>query len=86
MLTLVSQRFPVSGEVSFCIRTLPNRSRNGARSYYYILFAQKECNAICTQRVHLLKIYLISVFQHGSPNPVQDSSQKLFLSIKENLP
>ena len=25
MLTLVSQRFPVLGEVSLCIRTLPNR-------------------------------------------------------------
>ena len=25
MLTLVFQRFPVLGEVSFCVRTLPNR-------------------------------------------------------------
>ena len=38
MLTLESWRFPVLGEVSFCIETLPNRQRNGARSYYYIVY------------------------------------------------
>ena len=36
MLTLESRRFPMLGEVSFCTRTLPNRFRNGARSYYYV--------------------------------------------------
>ena len=38
MLTLESQRLPVLGEVFFCLRTLPNRKRNGARSYYNILY------------------------------------------------
>ena len=33
-----SRRFPVMGEVSLYIRTLPSRYRNGARSYYYIVF------------------------------------------------
>ena len=37
MLTLVSQMFPVLGEVSCCIRTLPNRYRNRARGYYDIV-------------------------------------------------
>ena len=37
MLTLEFQRFPVLGEVSFFVRTLPNRLRNRARSYYIIV-------------------------------------------------
>ena len=35
---LESQRFLVLGEVSFCVRTLPDCYRNGARSYYYIVY------------------------------------------------
>ena len=38
MLTLESRRFLVLGEVSFCIRTLPNCKRNQAKSYYYIVW------------------------------------------------
>ena len=39
MLTLESRMFPVLGEVSCCIRTLPNRKRNGARGYYNIVLS-----------------------------------------------
>ena len=38
MLTLESWRFPVLGEVSFCVRTLLNCKRNKVRSYYYIVY------------------------------------------------
>ena len=38
MLILESWRFLVLGEVSFRIRTLPNRQRNRARTYYFILY------------------------------------------------
>ena len=37
MLTLESWRFPVLGEVSCFVRTLPNCLRNRARSYYIIV-------------------------------------------------
>ena len=37
MLTLESLMFPVLGEVSCYVRVLPNRSRNRARRYYYIV-------------------------------------------------
>ena len=38
VLTLLSQRFPVLSEIYFCVRTLPYRWRNVARSYYYSTF------------------------------------------------
>ena len=34
---------------------------------------------------NLIKVYLMSVFQHGSSNIVQDSSQKLFFSNNKDL-
>ena len=40
MLTLVSRRFQVLGEVSFCIRTLPNCKRQRAKSYYYMVLSK----------------------------------------------
>ena len=39
-ITLEFQSFPVLGEESFCVRTLPNCKRNGARSYYYIVYKE----------------------------------------------
>ena len=35
---LCSLRFPVLGEVSLCIKTLPNRYRNWAKHYYNIVY------------------------------------------------
>ena len=36
---------------------------------------------------HIIKVYLISVFQHGSSNPVRDTSQTIvFLCWRKTLP
>ena len=43
MLTLESRRFPVLDEVSFSTRTLPHCLRNGAKSYYYIVYYLRQC-------------------------------------------
>ena len=45
MLTLESRRFPVLCEVSLCIKTLPNRLRNRARSYYLLNCLLSKINA-----------------------------------------
>ena len=40
----------------------------------------QECNGQHSKRdfiAHMIKMYLISVFQHGSSNPIRDSSHKI---------
>ena len=41
-ITLEFQSFPVLGEESFCVRTLPNCKRNGARRDYYFVYLHKK--------------------------------------------
>ena len=43
------------GEVSFGIRTLPNHKRNGARSYYYIVYYVRSMLQSLLSKINVTK-------------------------------
>ena len=61
MLSLESQRFPVLGEVSFCVRTLPNRQRNVPRSYYYIVYYLRSMLQVVSDSILLCSLVFFSL-------------------------
>ena len=65
MLILVSPRFPVLGEVSFCTRTLPNRYGNDLKELQSFLIFTITLNWYCAIACNVLNDYhdyLVNIF------------------------
>ena len=84
----------MKGEVSLCVRTLPNCKK---RSKELLLLAQKERNAICTQRVRLPfsvgltqqyrlglvhYFYVLSIYKFATTNTFNCHDTIAFISLK----